>query len=115
MNSVHVRVKIVGLLQQGDLQGVLQMAGRLERIEQRDPMLSELIRTVKLRLDQIEEDEQDVQNNENEIDESDIEDDDEGAEDGFCESDDGENADISDDDDEDVNTDANDSGICVSD
>ena len=35
MNSVHVRVKIVGLLQQGDLQGVLQMAGRLERIEQR--------------------------------------------------------------------------------
>ena len=32
MNSVHVRVKMVGLLQQGDLQGVLQMAVKLERI-----------------------------------------------------------------------------------
>ena len=61
-------------------------------------MLSELIRTVKVRLDQIEEDEQDVRNNENETDESDIEDEDEGTEDG--ETDDGENADISEDDDE---------------
>ena len=58
-------------------------------------MLSELIRTLKVRLDQIEEDEQDVRNNENETDESDIEDDDEGTEDGLGESDDGENADIS--------------------
>ena len=50
-------------------------------------MLSELIRTVKVRLDQIEEEEQDVRNNENETEESDLEDDDEGAEDGFGESD----------------------------
>ena len=47
MNSVHVRVKIVGLLQQGDVQGVLQMAGRLERIEQRWMIL----RMLKLILD----------------------------------------------------------------
>merc|ERR1712050_457112 len=99
MNSVHVRVKIVGLLQQGDLQGVLQMAGRLERIEQRDPMLSKLIRTVKVRLDQIEEDEIDVRNEVDDSDESDIDTDD-SAED-LIESDDGENADISEDDDED--------------
>jgi hypothetical protein len=59
-------------------------------------MLSELIRTVKVRLDLIEEDELDVPNN----DESDQEDHDEGDEEGFGESDDGENADISEDDEE---------------
>ena len=52
-------------------------------------MMTELIHTVKVRLDQIEEDEQDVRNNENEIDESDIEDYDEVAEDGFGDSEDG--------------------------
>ena len=81
----------------------------------RDPMLSELIRTVKVRLDQIEEDELDVRNNIDSSEESDDNEDDSADE--MLESD-GENADISedeDDDDEYNSTDANDSGICVSD
>lgn len=57
MNSVHVRSKIVNLLQKGDLDGVLQIANRLNRVEQRDPLLLDLLDTVKKRLDQMEEDE----------------------------------------------------------
>ena len=78
-------------------------------------MLSELIRTVKVRLDQIEEDELDVRNNIDASGESDDNEDDSADE--MLESD-GENADISedeDDDDEYNSTDANDSGVCVSD
>jgi len=60
MNSVHIRTRIVNLLQKGDLNGVLQIAGRLNRIEQRDPLLLDLLGTVKTRLDQLEEEEEDL-------------------------------------------------------
>ena len=76
----------------------------------RDPMLADLIRTVKVRLDQMEEDEIDIQNDEDSSDEDSVEE-------SLEESDDGGEADISDDDndDNDINTDDNDSGVCVSD
>ena len=128
--STHVRVKILNLLQAGELSGVLQLAGRLGRIEYQDPVLLDLISTVRARLDQLEEEGEQQQEEGEEVD--DVESSEDSSEDssgseGEVESgeelelqqqeeDDGDDADVSDvEDEEHINTDTSDSGICVSD
>jgi len=56
--ALQARWRLVELLQAGDLEGVLRSAGRLGR-NSGDPLLAEIMVTVKERLDQMEEDEED--------------------------------------------------------
>ena len=124
--STHVRVKILNLLQAGELGGVLQLAGRLGRIEHQDPVLLDLISTVRARLDQLEEEGDQQQEEGEEVDDVESSEESSGSE-GEVESgeelelqqqeeDDGDDADVSDvEDEEHINTDTSDSGICVSD
>ena len=141
MNSVHIRTRIVNLLQKGDLNGVLQIAGRLNRIEQRwgiiatytwcpqiphfidtarDPLLLDLLGTVKTRLDQLEEEEEDLDHEHVLSEESD---DSEDMTDSSAEEEDVSQADDEDDSSQDIDdvsendesfTETSDSGVCLS-